>query len=50
MWWLLVVLVILLLVLMLSQKRVVNETGVSGTGPGYIAPFQGHPGSSVSGV
>lgn len=50
MWWILALLIILLLVFMFSQKRVVNETGVSGTGPGYIAPFQGYPGSGVSGV
>jgi hypothetical protein len=41
---------LVLLVLFFINKPAVNSTGVSGTGPGYIPPFQGYPGSGVSGV
>jgi hypothetical protein len=47
--WALVIL-LLLAILFMVVKKPVSSTGVSGTGPGYIAPFQGYPGSGVSGV
>jgi hypothetical protein len=47
--WALVIL-LLLAILFLVVKKPVSSTVVSGTGPGYIAPFQGYPGSGVSGV
>jgi hypothetical protein len=49
---LLLIFVALLIVLafLYTKKPAVNATGVSGTGPGYIPPFQGYPGSGVSGV
>lgn len=41
---------VLLFFLFALVPRSAPEKTVSGTGPGYIAPFQGYPGSGISGV
>ena len=44
------ILIALLLLLAFTLPRSVTEKPVSGTGPGYIPAFQGHPAVGVSGV
>jgi hypothetical protein len=48
----LLLLVILILAFFFLSKKSVKPAGadVSGTGPGYIAGFQGYPTSGISGV
>lgn len=47
---LLLIILLLVILLFFMTKKPVSPTGVSGTGPGYIPAFQGHPTIGVSGV
>lgn len=44
------ILILIALLLLLAFTFVPTEKPVSGTGPGYIPAFQGHPAVGVSGV
>jgi hypothetical protein len=48
--FLLLILLLVILLFLYVTKQPVSPTGVSGTGPGYIPAFQGHPSVGVSGL